>query len=444
MTLPRGRRFAAFEPDRLDQRGPLRKVENMSTKVAVADGLVGRRKLYLLVGFLMSLVMGLVYAWSIFVLPLEKQFGWTRAQTQLTFTLAIMTFCVGMIFGGRVADRIGPRAVACVGAILTTIGFFLASYASSLGMLYFSYGILVGLGIGVADIVVLSAAARWYPDRRGLAIGVMAMGFGLAGFLLGGLIGQFINTMGWQWAFRTLGLASLVLLVGGALVMTYPPLDWNPLPSGGNPGGPRPEPLRNFEWTEMFKTAPWWLWWVWDLVLCVAGLMVLAHVVPLAVEKGLDKAQAAWAMGLFALFNGLGRLVFGWLYDQLGRAKAMVLDGVVMTFGVLGLRYLTELIGFSGLFVSLILTGLAYGGLPAINSAFVVGSYGPKNAGLHIGLATTPLMVAVFIGPYLGSFVQMSYGYNLTIVLGGAVAVIGAIVAFFIGDAQKLYPRLGS
>ena len=401
--------------------------------------LVRKRKLYLIVGFLMSLVMGLVYAWSIFVLPLEKQFGWTRAETQLTFTLAIMTLCVGMILGGRFADRFGPRIVASVGAVLTTIGFFLSSYTSSLSMLYFSYGILVGLGIGVVDIVVLGAAARWYPDKRGLAIGAMAMGFGLAGFFFGGLLGQFISTLGWQWAFRTLGVASLIILVGGGLLMAYPPAGWSPTSAGGPAGAAPPPALRNFEWYEMFKTSPWWLWWIWDLVLCVAGMMVLAHVVPLAVEKGLDKARAAWAMGLFALFNGLGRLLFGWLYDQLGRNKAMVLCALVMALGVFGLRYLTQMVGFSGLFVSIMLTGLAYGGLPVINSAFIVGSYGPKNAGLHIGLATTPLMVAVFIGPYLGSFVQMSYGYNLTIVLGGAVAVLGAIVAFFIGDAQKLY-----
>jgi MFS transporter, OFA family, oxalate/formate antiporter len=405
----------------------------------MSDELMRTRKRYLIIGFLMSLVMGLVYAWSIFVLPLEKQFGWTRAQTQLTFTLAIMTFCVGMIFGGRFADRFGPKVVASAGAVLSTIGFFLSSYTSSLGMLYVSYGILVGLGIGVADVVVISAAARWYPDRRGLAIGIMAMGFGLAGFFFGGLLGQFIHSLGWQWAFRTLGVASLIILVGGGLLMAYPPAGWSPASAASASGAPAPPPLRNFEWYEMFKTSPWWLWWVWDLVLCVAGMMVLAHVVPLAVEKGLDKAQAAWAMGLFALFNGLGRLLFGWLYDQMGRNKTMVLSAVVMAIGVFGLRYLTQVLGFPGLFVSIMLTGMAYGGLPVINSTFIVASYGPKNAGLFIGLATTPLMVAVFIGPYLGSFVQMSFGYNLTIVLGGAVAVIGAIVAFFIGDAQKLY-----
>ena len=410
----------------------------MTTEDAGNENLIQKRKLYLAIGFFMCLIMGLVYAWSIFVLPLEKEFGWTRAQTQLTFTLAIIMFSCGNILGGGLADRFGPRMVASAGAVLTTVGFFIASYTTSLSMLYFSYGILVGFGIGVTYICVISLAARWFPDRRGLAAGVVTMGFGLAGFLLGGVVGYFINSLGWQWAFRTLGLASLFLMVGGALLIRFPPPTWSPVPAGTNQTVVAPQ-VKNFEWSEMVKTTPFCLWFVSLVALLSAGLMVLAHVVPLAVEKGLTKADAAWAMGLFALFNGLGRLVFGWLYDKLGQKKTMVLDGVVITLGVFGLLYLTQAVGLPGLFVAILLTGLAYGGCPAINIAFIANAYGPKNAGINIGLATTPLMIAVIVGPYLGSFSQMSYGYDFTIFLAGISAVLSAIIPFFIGDPQKLY-----
>ena len=109
------------------------------------------------------------------------------------------------------------------------------------------------------------------------------------------------------------------------------------------------------------------------------------------------------------------------------------------TLGLFARRYLTQALGFSGLFVSVMCIGLAYGVLPAINSTFVVNSFGPKNAGLHVGLATTPMMVGVIIGPYLGSSVQMTYGYDVAIVLGDLVALVGVIVAFFDGYAQKIY-----
>ncbi|MGD9503483.1 MAG: OFA family MFS transporter [Syntrophobacteraceae bacterium] len=405
---------------------------------AGADDLVSSRMRYIIVGFLVSLVLGLVYAWSIFVLPLEKQFGWTRAQTQLTFTISIIALSIGMIFGGRLSDRLGPRKLGIAGAVLTTLGFFLASYTNALWMLYLSYGVFAGLGVGVVNICATSTVVRWYPDRRGFALGLLTMGFGLAGFLFGSLLGQFINALGWQWAFRIVSLASLIVLVGGSFIFQFPPLGWSPIPAGAAKSAKPAPSIKNFEWNQMLKTSPWWVWWGWDLVLCIAGLMVMAHVVPLAVEKGMEKSQAAWAMGMFALFNGAGRLSFGWLWDHMERKTVMALDAVVMTVGLLGLRFLTQALGFPGLFISIICTGLAYGGLPAINSAFIVSSFGPKNSGLHIGLGTTPMMAAVFLGPYLGSFVQMSYGYDTTMIIGGLLAACGAVLAHLIGNAQEL------
>jgi len=395
-----------------------------------------RRYPYLIVGFVMSLVMGVIYAWSIFVLPLERQFHWTRAQTQLTFTIAIISLSISMIVCGRIADRLGPRVVAACGAVLVTVGALLASYTTSLGMLYFCYGVLVGFGVGTMYVCALSAAARWFQDRKGFAMGIVAMGFGLGGFFFGGIVGQFINSYGWQWAFRVLSVASLILLVGGSLLLRYPPPGW--APPRKQAAAPRPA-LKDFTWYQMLQTGPFWAWFVWDLVICIAGLMVMAHVVPLAVGKGLARAQAAWAMGMLALFNAAGRILFGWLYDLLGRNKAMVLEALCMVIGVFGIVFFTPVAGVAGLFLALMFTGLGYGGAPVVNSTFMVNSFGYKNAGLFIGMTTMPMMLGVFIGPYLGSFVQMSYGYDVAVIIGGCIAIVGVIAAFVTGDAQKKY-----
>lgn len=395
-----------------------------------------RRYPYLIVGFIMSLVMGVIYAWSIFVLPLERQFHWTRAQTQLTFTIAILSLSVSMILCGRIADRVGPRLVAASGAVLVTLGSLLASYTTSLGMLYFCYGVLVGFGVGTMYVCALSAAARWFEDRKGFAMGIVAMGFGLGGFFFGGIVGQFISTYGWQWAFRVLSVASLLLLVGGSLLLRYPPKGW--APPRKQAAAPRPA-LKDFTWYQMLQTGPFWAWFVWDLVICIAGLMVMAHVVPLAVGKGLARAQAAWAMGMLALFNAAGRIIFGWLYDLIGRNKAMVLESLCMVIGVFGIVFFTPVAGVAGLFVALMFTGLGYGGAPVVNSTFMVNSFGYKNAGLFIGMTTIPMMLGVFIGPYLGSFVQMSYNYDVAVIIGGCIAILGVIAAFLTGDAQKKY-----
>jgi hypothetical protein len=137
------------------------------------------RWIYLVIGFVVSIVLGLVYAWSIFTLPLEKAFGWTRSDTSLAFSFSIVTLSIGMIFGGRIQDRKGPKLVAVAGAACLAIGFFAASFTTSLWMLYVFYGVMVGLGVGLIYICLISVVARWYPDRRGLGMGILTMGLGL-------------------------------------------------------------------------------------------------------------------------------------------------------------------------------------------------------------------------------------------------------------------------
>ena len=191
----------------------------------------------------------------------------------------------------------------------------------------------------------------------------------------------------------------------------------------------------------MIKTKEWWQWWFWDLFLCASGLMVIGHIVPLAVEKGVDKAEAIFAMGILSVSNGCGRLLFGALWDRFGKRLAMTGSGLVMGIALFGVVLLTGAIGQYGLYFAVILTGLAYGGLVPINNTFILESYGPKHSGVNIGLGSTPLIIAVLAGPYLGSYIKMNSGYDITMMIGGAVALISFVIAFFIGDVQK---RLGA
>ena len=399
------------------------------------------RWIYLVIGFVVSIVLGLVYAWSIFTLPLEKAFGWTRSDTSLAFSFSIVTLSLGMIVGGRIQDRKGPKLVAVAGAACLAIGFFAASFTSALWMLYFFYGILVGLGVGLIYICLISVVARWYPDKRGLGMGILTMGLGLGAFLLGGSTSMMIDSMGWQTAFKFLAVVSLVVCVGGAALIKLPPADYAPVakaPAGSPAAAAGPKrPVKDYNWNEMMQTAPFWTWFVWDLFLCSAGLMIIGHIVPMAVENGVDKAAAIIAMSILSVSNGLGRFLYGYLWDAIGRRKTMVLAAIGMVIGLLGLLYLTTWVGYAGFILAVIITGSSYGGLVPINNTFLATSFGPKNAGVNVGLGSLPLVAAVFIGPYLGAHIKMASGYDLAIILGGAVAVISFIVAFFIGDAQE-------
>lgn len=409
------------------------------TKPAPADrtDAGANRWLYVIVGFMISLVLGLLYAWSIFVIPLEKQFGWTRAQTSLAFTISIIFFVVGMIAGGKHTDKKGPRVVVSIGSIVLAVGFFLASMTDSLIHLYISYGVLCGFGIGYANIAPMATAMRWFPDRRGFVSGILVMGFGLAAFVLGSTAGYIIIKVGWEWAFKLFAALSLVFCLLGAQFLKYPPAGW--LPAGmqqAGPAGPARK-TQDYDWREMFRTSTWWIWWTFHLVILTGGLMIIGHIVPFAVEGGVSTASAVFAMGVFSVCNGLGRLAVGLLWDKLGRNHTMTITGVVMLVGLLCLGLLVGKFGYGALLVAVILIGASFGGAVPIASSLIASSFGSKHFGTNYGIATTPLMVGAIIGPYLGGYIRtLTKSYEYAIFTSVALAVIGIITGIIIKDPK--------
>lgn len=413
------------------------------TVPAPESGLLGleNRWKYILIGFGMSLVLGLLYAWSIFVIPLEKQFGWDRAQTSLAFTISIVFFVLGMMAGGRHGDTHTPRAVVTIGSTILTLGFFMVSFTGSLPLLYLSYGGLCGFGIGFANVSPIAVAMRWFPDKRGLVSGILVMGFGLAGFLLGSLAGTIIESMGWQWAFRLFGVLSFMICLLGAQFLKYPDDTFNPVPkkatdTKGSAASPNPTvPAMDYDWRQMFKTATWWIWWTFHLVLLIGGLMIIGHIVPYAIEGGVTKAKAIAAMGVFSVANGAGRLIIGALWDRLGRNVSMALNAAVMLCGLLSLNFLVPTVGYPLLLVSVVLIGIAFGGAIPIASAIISTAFGTKNFGFNYGLATTPLVIAAILGPYLGGYLHIkTHSYEFAILLSAGLSVLGILAGMIIRD----------
>ena len=393
---------------------------------------------YILIGFGMSLVLGLLYAWSIFVMPLEKEFGWNRAQTSLAFTISIVFFVLGMIIGGRHGDKNTPRAVVTIGSTILTLGFFMVSFTSSLPMLYISYGVLCGFGIGFANITPISVAMRWFPDKRGLVSGILVMGFGLAGFLLGSLAGQIIESMSWPWAFRLFGVLSFVICLIGAQFLKEPDKDFVPPATKSADTAQKTSQTvtqQDYNWRQMFKTTTWWIWWTFHLVLFTGGLMIIGHIVPFAIEGGVSKGKAIAAMGMFAVSNGVGRLIIGAMWDRLGRNITMSLDALIMLCGLLCLNYLVPSAGYPLLLISVILIGTSFGGAVPIASAVVSTSFGTKYFGFNYGLATTPLIIGAILGPYLGGYFRtLTQSYELAILASAGLSVIGILAGIIIRD----------
>ncbi|HSV49596.1 MAG TPA: OFA family MFS transporter [Candidatus Acidoferrales bacterium] len=407
------------------------------------SGILGEqnRWLYVIIGFLISIVLGLLYAWSIFVLPLEKQFGWTRAQTSLAFTFSIVFFVVGMITGGKHLDKKGPRIVLSIGSIVLAMGLFIASFTQSLPMLYVSYGVFCGFGIGYANVCPIGTVLRWFPDRRGLVSGILVMGFGLAAFVLGSWANYVIQGMGWEWAFRLFGVLSVAFCVGGAQLMKYPAPGWVPATFTQNAGAGKKTKVSacDYTWKQMIQTSTWWIWWTFHLVMLTGGLMVIGHIVPFAVEGGVSNAQAVFAMGVFSVFNGLGRLEIGYLWDKIGRNATMMINAVTMLLGLVCLNYIVPVVGYGALLVAVTLIGASFGGAIPVASSLISASFGSKNFGLNYGLATTPMVFAATVGPYLAGYIRTATkSYESAILTAAFLAAIGIVTGLIVRDPSSL------
>src|SRR5713226_2570962 len=156
-------------------------------------------------GLSMNLALGALYAWSVFVAPLEKEFGWKRADTSTIFTIAVVVFALSFIAAGRLQDKFGPFWVSVTGGVLVSVGFFLSAYTTSLNYLIFSFGVLGGIGNGFGYATPIPVMAKWFPDKRGLAVGLAVAGYGGGSAIFGPLAALYlIPNYGWQATFRVL------------------------------------------------------------------------------------------------------------------------------------------------------------------------------------------------------------------------------------------------
>ena len=237
-------------------------------------------------GVCMNLALGSLYAWSVFVLPLEKEFGWTRAQTSWVFTIAIVVFAATFVLAGRIQDKRGPRICAALGGTLVGLGFFLASWTTSLGFLYFIFAI-IGVGNGFGYATPVPVASKWFPDKRGLVVGLMVGGYGGGSAIFGPLAIRLIESVGWRPTFQILGALFFVMGLIGTWLLVNPPAGYQP--PGWKPvatGAVAQRSTREYTTAEILRTPTFYLLWIAFCFGATAGLMTISQLVPFAPGLG--------------------------------------------------------------------------------------------------------------------------------------------------------------
>src|SRR5258705_6607056 len=237
-------------------------------------------------GLSMNLALGTLYAWSVFVAPLEKQFGWKRADTSMVFTIAVMVFALSFVVAGRIQDKVGPLYCSLAGGILVSLGFYLCSFTTSLMHLYICFGVIGGLGNGFGYATPIPVMAKWFPDQRGLAVGLAVGGYGAGSAIFGPLSQlKLIPDYGLPATFQILGAIFFVMTMIGAVLLQNPPAGYKP--AGWAPATSRnAASFREFSPSEMLRTPTFYLMWVGYALGCSAGLMVISPLHPFAKRAG--------------------------------------------------------------------------------------------------------------------------------------------------------------
>ena len=399
------------------------------------------RWVYAIVGVIVLLFAGLVYAWSVLSTPIAAEFtDWSKAQLSMTFTIVMIMFCIGSLLCGLLTGKLSAKMAVRIGAVLFLLGFFLASRTQSLAMLYIGFGVLCGLSSGLCYNAVMSTMVRWFPDRPGLISGVLLMGFGGGSFIIGKLYQAWtpVEIGGWRASFLVMGIIIFVVLAICSFFFVAPGADFV-APAAKNSKAAVKIAGKEYKPLEMVKKPSFWLYYVWAIALSAAGLALISQASGVVWEASASQTAGAVAtiVGLISICNALGRVLFGGMYDKYGRSLSMQLVNIlfIITSGVLILALAAKSVVV--VIIGFILGGLAYSGITPTNSAFCRAYFGPANYPVNFSLINSNLIFASFGSTVSGALFDASGSYNVTFFLIIGLAVVGILCSLAISALDK-------
>jgi OFA family oxalate/formate antiporter-like MFS transporter len=420
-------------------------------------------------------ILGTVYAFSVFVRPLETEFGWDRTTTQWAFSIALATFAVTMIPAGRLQDRFGPRLIASVGGLLLGSSFLLGALlvdGSRPWALYLSYGVVGGAGIAFGYVCPIAAAVKWFPDKKGLVTGLAVAGFGAGALFFAGpaswlllppptngealsvyeilLVGIGMASgsgagIGWRTFFVLHGVVAALVVVLGAMLLRNPPPGW--APAGWTSAQDKAAARVAMDWPAMLNTPLACMLWLTFIFGATSGLMAIGQWTPMMAGVLKGRTFAPEWMGAFgrfvepvavlAIFNALGRIFWGKVSDIIDRPRAMM-----MMFLAQGMAFmiLASVKSPAAVFLASAWVGLNFGGIFALFPSATSDYFGAKHFGVNYGWIFTAYGVAGILGPVVGGVLfDVTAQYVMAFVFAGILCFVAAgcaVVVWGLARAQ--------
>lgn len=392
------------------------------------------RWIYIPLGLIIFMCMGTIYSWSIFRKPIENAFNIGATESGLPYMAFLVFYALAMPFAGNLIDKHGPRFMTIVGGLFISVGWFISGFTTNIVILTITYGVIGGMGVGIAYGAPMAVAAKWFPEKKGLAVGLTLGGFGLSPFITAPAASWLIINYGPFNSFKILGIIFAVVITLLSLPLKFP----KKLAVNADSSAVKSDEL-NIPSKKMIKTRGFYALWLTYTIGTLIGLMAIGISSPVAEELiNLDAATASIYVSLFAIFNGIGRPIFGGLTDKLKPRKT-----ALISFSLIIVASLLMLFNQSGnpiiYFISFALFWLNLGGWLAIAPAATAIFFGSKNYSKNYGILFTAYGVGAVIGNLFSGSIRDIFGSYMyvfypTIIL----AVVGIIIALVSLQEDKI------
>jgi len=380
--------------------------------------------------------MGTVYAWSVFRKPIEGLFNIGATESGLPYMFFLVFYAIGMPIAGGLIDKYGPRIMTIVGGVFIATGWILSGFTSNIIMLTITYGVIAGTGVGIAYGAPMAVAAKWFPDKKGLAVGLTLGGFGLSPFVTAPLANWLVASYGPFATFKILGIAFAIIITVLALPLEFPKKEL--LSEADNNKEVKQDEI-DLDTKEMVKTSTFYGLWTCYVIGTLVGLMAIGISSPVAEEVvKLSSSTAALMVSFFAIFNGIGRPIFGSLTDKLDPKKAAIISYSLIILASIIMLNVGE--GNTILYgIAFALFWLNLGGWLAIAPTATGIFFGSKHYSKNYGFLFTAYGVGAVLGNLLSGKLRDilgSYLYTFYPTIG--LAVLGIIIAILMLKEPKI------
>ncbi|MCT6867168.1 MFS transporter [Gilliamella apis] len=373
------------------------------------------------------LCTGAIYAFSVFAEPLSLAKNWSKADVMIAFSINAAVGPIPMILGGFLTDKGLAKWSSVIGGLLFGLGFFLSGFVTSPIMLYVTYGLLSGFGQGLAYSGCLSNTIRFFPDKKGLASGIITAGMGGASIIAAPIGHHLIENYGVLHAFQTLGCSYLIVVVVASVFIKVAPVNYQP--EGWTPASiQQGKAIINKNWLEMLQTPYFYLIFFMLGTGAFSGLMIASNASGIGQQMfGLTAGIASFYVSLYSLSNCAGRVVWGTVSDKLGRNKTLNIIFLVIIFAFIAFLYIPSQIGFA---IGIIALGLCFGGVMGVFPPMVMENYGPVNQGVNYGVIFIGYSSAAFFAPKVTADILANNGgsYTYAFYIAISVAFVGLIL----------------